>query len=167
VAHPVIVNSANSVESLTKKSLAACTVALIDYRGDLDRVASFYKASTGLSDVRLRTSWMGMVFRGELQELPMNVKTEAEMIAYVAATPNAIGFVDAELLRDQLEGIKIVKLDGATYRLDVAAEIDSQMVTMHATITVPQLGFHIASISHDSLSYRPKGQVTRRPYIAV
>ncbi|MBT7860200.1 MAG: DUF4249 family protein, partial [Gemmatimonadetes bacterium] len=47
---------------------------------------------------------------------------------------------------------------GRTYTLEVSAQIDGRQLFTRATTTVPAAGFRIASISHDLLSYRPRGE---------
>lgn len=122
----VIVNSKNPVASLTTAELkriylgdlrrwdavsgAKEPVELVDYKGERERVAEFYQATTGMSVIRLRTQWIGMVFRGEMPQLPASVKTEEEMIAHVAAHPGAIGFVDSAFLDRLPAQVKVLKV---------------------------------------------------------
>jgi hypothetical protein len=45
---------------------------------------------------------------------------------------------------------------GATYRLEVSAEIEGEELFAHATTTVPEPGFRIADLSHDRYRYRER-----------
>ena len=121
----VIVNSENPVTSVSRSELKRIylndirrwdfasdsknLVEVVYYEGK--EVKGFYQKVTGLSRMRLRTHWLGVVFRGERPELPTSVKSQEKMIAHVAANPNSIGFVDAAGLDPLPADIKILKID--------------------------------------------------------
>ncbi len=53
---------------------------------------------------------------------------------------------------------ELVIRPGQTYALEVSAQVEGQMLTARATTTVPQAGFDIAGISHESLAYRQQDE---------
>jgi hypothetical protein len=55
------------------------------------------------------------------------------------------------------DGDDLVIRHGERYTLEVTGQLEGRQLTTRATTTVPEAGFEIASISHDSLPYRPEG----------
>ena len=123
----VIINTENTVSSVTGGELKQIylgeitrwefasqskeRIELVDCKGKFEWVGSYYKKATGMSVMRLRTQWFGMVFRGEVPDLPKAVKSPEEIVALVADNPNSIGFVDAAFLKPVPARIKILKID--------------------------------------------------------
>jgi ABC-type phosphate transport system substrate-binding protein len=123
----VIVNSENTITSLSQSQLKKMyrgkirrwdfasdskqPVQLADYKNDDAWVLGFYKKATGLSAMHLRTGWFGMVFRGEIPDLPARLNSEEKMIAHVASHPNSIGFVQTTAAGKLPKGVKVLKID--------------------------------------------------------
>ena len=123
----VIVNSENTITSVSQSQLKQLyrgdirrwdfasdnrqPVKLADYKHDFDWVPGFYKKATGLSAMRLRTGWFGMVFRGEIPDLPAQLSSEEKMIAHVASDPNSIGFVQGSIVGKLPKDVKVLKID--------------------------------------------------------
>ena len=60
----------------------------------------------GKSSSQFTTGWKKLVFTGK-GAMPEQVKTEDQLVAFVAKTPGAIGYVDAAKAK---EGVKAVQL---------------------------------------------------------
>jgi ABC-type phosphate transport system substrate-binding protein len=52
----------------------------------------FLKAYTGKNETAFRATWRGLVFSGQAM-MPKVFESEEEMVAYVARTPGALGYV--------------------------------------------------------------------------
>lgn len=63
---------------------------------------TFYSAVTNKSESQLKSYWSGLVFTGKGQPLP-SVAGDADVIAKVAAEPDAIGYVDAAAVNDSVK----------------------------------------------------------------
>jgi ABC-type phosphate transport system substrate-binding protein len=126
-ATAVIINAANTVDSISHSELKqvykgdlarwnfASTskqrVMLIDCKGKFDWAKAFYKNATGMSTMRLRTQWFGMVFRGEMPELPKAARSVEEIVSLVGEHAGAIGFVDAAAVKPLPKNVKILQID--------------------------------------------------------
>jgi ABC-type phosphate transport system substrate-binding protein len=55
----------------------------------------------------LKRYWLGKVFRGELTATPRAFSSDASVKTYVAANPQAIGYIDSVLLDDTVKALAI------------------------------------------------------------
>lgn len=67
------------------------------------------------------------------------------------------GGTDLHSIYYEYTGNDLTIVPGGTYTLEVSATVDERSLSTRATTTVPQAGFRIIDISHDSTSYRPRG----------
>ncbi len=84
---------------------------LIDCKGKFDWAKAFYKNATSVSAMRLRTQWFGMVFRGEMPELPKVARSPEEIVGHVGDHAGALGFVDASAVDPLPKNVKVLKID--------------------------------------------------------
>lgn len=70
----------------------------------------FYQVALGMSSDRFRRHWIAVVFAGEAVTPPRVVGDADEVIAYVAAHPEAIAFVPLSSVRAT---VKTIEIDGA------------------------------------------------------
>jgi ABC-type phosphate transport system substrate-binding protein len=64
----------------------------------------FLQAYIGKSDSAYRAGWRGLVFSGEAT-MPKNVDDDAAVVAFVARTPSAIGYISKASPHD---GVKVL-----------------------------------------------------------
>jgi ABC-type phosphate transport system substrate-binding protein len=67
---------------------------------------AFLKAYVGKSDAAFRTGWRSLVFSGQ-GSMPKTVDSDAAMVAYVAATPGAIGYIAKGAEHDNVKTLTI------------------------------------------------------------
>jgi len=93
----------NKIESLAKDDLAAIYQGKKANWDDGDKITivtvpsaavheSFLKDLVGKTPSQFSDQWKKLVFTGKAKA-PVECKTEAEVIAFVAANPNAVGYV--------------------------------------------------------------------------
>ena len=73
---------------------------------------AFLRQFLGQSNEELRVYYRGLVFSGKAS-MPKEVNSDAEMVAYVSRTRNAIGYVNADT---NTEGLKTLSPEGAAER---------------------------------------------------
>ncbi len=73
-------------------------------KGDLSD--GFFKTYVKKSSKQFTTFWKKAVFSGT-GEMPTEFATEAELVAYVASTPGAVGYVDEATAHDGVQVIAI------------------------------------------------------------
>lgn len=64
---------------------------------------------------------------------------------------------DLHSIYHEYTGDDLTIVPGGTYTLEISATVDNRALSTQATTTVPSAGFGIIDISHDSISYRPRG----------
>ena len=67
---------------------------------------AFFKAYVKKSPKQFTTFWKKAVFSGT-GEMPSEFATEAELVAFVAATPGAVGYIDEATAHD---GVKVIAI---------------------------------------------------------
>ena len=68
--------------------------------------AAFLKEYLGKSDVALQTYYRSLLFSGKWS-MPIMLRSDSEMVAYVARTPDAIGYAQSNAL---VQGVKILHI---------------------------------------------------------
>ena len=68
--------------------------------------AAFLKEYLGKSDVALQTYYRSLLFSGK-SSMPIMLRSDSEMVAYVARTPDAIGYAQSNAL---VQGVKILHI---------------------------------------------------------
>ncbi len=127
----VIVNSKNPVTSLTLEELERIYTAnvvrwesvndgeeyitLSDYKNKSDVVERFFKTVTGLSHLKIRLEWIGKMLTGEIQHVPNKSATEKDVIEFIASNKGAIGFVNASMINEFPESVKVLKINEKNY----------------------------------------------------
>ncbi|MCP4901304.1 MAG: hypothetical protein GY906_30410 [bacterium] len=115
----VIVNSRNSVDSLSKDEISqiflkkikqwsdGSTMQPVDLNPDSPLREAFCQDVHGRSVASIRSYWQRMIFSG--REVPAPEKaTETEVVQFVASNPGAIGYVRAS---SQIAGpVKVLKV---------------------------------------------------------
>jgi ABC-type phosphate transport system substrate-binding protein len=112
----VIVNPKNPATSLTTEQVAALylgnattfpsggPVALADQPEAAGIRGNFYQKATGRSAAQVRATWARITFTGKGTP-PKELKSEADVKAFVAADPKAIGYVDASALDGSVKAV--------------------------------------------------------------
>lgn len=102
----VIVNPKNPAASLSANQVSALflgtattfpdggAVILADQPESASIRGDFYQKATGRSIAQVKATWARLTFTGKGTP-PKELKTDAEVKAFVAADPKAIGYVDA------------------------------------------------------------------------
>ncbi len=127
----VVVNSNNQIDSLRLSELrriyrAEVTVweyeeekgsdiILIDHKYKTRAARQFYKKVVGLSQARIRLEWIGRLLNGELQNLPIKLVSEIEVLKYISQHAGAIGFVRVGQFNLSIGSVKAVKIDGKDF----------------------------------------------------
>ena len=127
----VVVNSNNQIDSLSLSELrriyrAEVTVweyeeekgsdiILIDHKHKTRAARQFYKKVVGLSQTRIRLEWLGRMLNGELQNLPIKLASEIEVLKYISQHVGAIGFVRVGQFNLSIGSVKAVKIDGKDF----------------------------------------------------
>jgi ABC-type phosphate transport system substrate-binding protein len=112
----VIVNPKNPAASMTAAQVAALYLGnattfpggapaspadqseAAGIRGD------FYQKATGRSLAQIKATWARLTFTGKATP-PKELKSDADVKAFVAADPKAIGYVDASALDDSVKAV--------------------------------------------------------------
>ena len=66
----------------------------------------FLKEYMGKSDIALQTYYRSLLFSGKWS-MPVTLRSDSEMVAYVAKTPDAIGYAQ---LNSVIQGVKILRI---------------------------------------------------------
>lgn len=117
----VIVNSANAVSALSKQQLSDLFLRNVTRWGNdqsvipVDQSRSnkvremFSREVHGRSASAIDTYWQTQIFSGK--NVPPAIKaTDADVVAFVGSTPNAIGYVSADAALST--NVKIVRIGG-------------------------------------------------------
>lgn len=81
-------------------------VVPIDLNEDAPAYAAFYRKYLGQSPAQIKAHWAKRIFTGRGQP-PRSVEDGAAMARAVAGNPNAIGYLDADLVDDRLRIVRI------------------------------------------------------------
>jgi ABC-type phosphate transport system substrate-binding protein len=112
----VIVNPKNPAASLTTAQVAALylgnantfpsgdAVTLVDQPETGGIRGAFYEKATGRSAAQVRATWARITFTGKSIP-PKELKSDAEVKAFVAADPRAIGYVDASAVDASVKAV--------------------------------------------------------------
>ena len=84
-------------------------VVVFDLKTKNDVKKSFYRF-IGKSTSRMKSIWMKKMLAGE-SDPPMTMASEAEMLAKVASTPGAIGFISGVLVAENVKTLIIIDVD--------------------------------------------------------
>ena len=112
----VIVNPKNPAASLTAEQVAALylgnattfpgggPVALADQPEAAGIRGTFYQKATGRSVAQVRATWARITFTGKGTP-PKELKSDADVKAFVAADPKAIGYVDSSAVDSSVKAV--------------------------------------------------------------
>jgi ABC-type phosphate transport system substrate-binding protein len=112
----VIVNPKNPAASMTASQVAALylgnantfpdggAVALSDQPESAGIRGDFYQKATGRSVSQVKATWARLTFTGKGAP-PKELKTEADVKAFVASEPKAIGYVDASAVDGSVKAV--------------------------------------------------------------
>jgi ABC-type phosphate transport system substrate-binding protein len=112
----VIVNPKNPTASLSAEQVAALflgssttfpdggNVVLADLPESADLRGKFYEKATGRSVAQVKATWARITFTGKGTP-PKELKSEADVKAFVAGDPKAIGYVDASLVDGSVKAV--------------------------------------------------------------
>ena len=112
----VIVNPQNPAASLTAAQVASLylgnaitfpsggPVALADHPEAAEIRGDFYQKATGRSAAQVRATWARITFTGKGTP-PKELKSDADVKAFVAADPKAIGYVDASAVDGSVKAV--------------------------------------------------------------
>jgi ABC-type phosphate transport system substrate-binding protein len=112
----VIVNPKNPAAALTTEQVAAMylgntttfpgggPVALADQPEAAGIRGTFYQKATGRSVAQVRATWARITFTGKGTP-PKELKSDADVKAFVAADPKAIGYVDSSALDGSVKAV--------------------------------------------------------------
>jgi len=74
--------------------------------GELNK--KFLKAYVGKSGFQLKNVWKKLLFAGKAK-MPKIFKSEQEMLRYVTVTKGAIGYINSDIISDEIKVIGIYK----------------------------------------------------------
>jgi ABC-type phosphate transport system substrate-binding protein len=112
----VIVNPKNPASALTAEQVAAIYlgnsqkfpdgggVALADQPDTAPVRAEFYEKATGRTPAQVKAVWARIAFTGKGTP-PKELKTDADVKAFVASRPDAIGYVDASAVDGSVKAV--------------------------------------------------------------
>ena len=112
----VIVNPKNPAASLTAEQVAALylgnattfpaggPVALADQPEAASIRGTFYQKAVGRSSAQVRATWARIMFTGKGTP-PKELKSDADVKAFVAADPKAIGYVDSSAVDSSVKAV--------------------------------------------------------------
>lgn len=112
----VIVNPKNSAANLTAEQVAAMflgtattfpdggAVALADQPESAGIRGDFYQKATGRSVAQVKATWARLTFSGKGTP-PKELKSDADVKAFVASDPKAIGYVDASAVDGSVKAV--------------------------------------------------------------
>lgn len=112
----VIVNPKNPAANLTAEQVAAMflgtattfpdggAVALADQPESAGIRGDFYQKATGRSVAQVKATWARLTFSGKGTP-PKELKSDADVKAFVASDPKAIGYVDASAVDGSVKAV--------------------------------------------------------------
>jgi ABC-type phosphate transport system substrate-binding protein len=112
----VIVNPKNPTAALTAEQVAALYLgnattfpgggpaALVDQPEAAGIRGTFYQKAIGRSVAQVRATWARITFTGKGMP-PKELKSDADVKAFVAADPQAIGYVDASAVDSSVKAV--------------------------------------------------------------
>jgi ABC-type phosphate transport system substrate-binding protein len=112
----VIVNPKNPAANLTAEQVAALylgnastfpdggAAALADQPESAGIRGTFYEKATGRSAAQAKATWARLTFTGKGTP-PKELKTDADVKAFVAADPKAIGYVDSSAVDGSVKAV--------------------------------------------------------------
>ena len=112
----VIVNPKNPAANLSAEQVAAIylgtttsfpdggAVALADQPEAAGIRGDFYQKATGRSVAQVKATWARITFTGKGTP-PKELKSDADVKAFVAANPKAIGYVDASAVDGSVKAV--------------------------------------------------------------
>jgi len=112
----VIVNPKNPAASLSAEQVAALylgntttfpgggAVSLADQPEAAGIRGKFYEKATGRSAAQVRATWARITFTGKGTP-PKELKSDADVKAFVAADPKAIGYVDSSAVDSSVKAV--------------------------------------------------------------
>lgn len=112
----VIVNPKNPAASMTAEQVSALflgnastfpdggAVALADLPESADLRGKFYEKATGRSVAQIKALWARITFTGKGTP-PKELKSEADVKAFVASDPKGIGYVDASAVDGSVKAV--------------------------------------------------------------
>jgi ABC-type phosphate transport system substrate-binding protein len=112
----VIVNPKNAAASLSSEQISALylgnattfpdgsTAALADQPEAAGIRGDFYQKATGRSSAQVKATWARLTFTGKATP-PKELKSDAEVKAWVAADPKAIGYIDSSAVDSSVKAV--------------------------------------------------------------
>lgn len=112
----VIVNPKNPAASLSAEQVAAIflgnattfpdggAAALADQPESANIRGDFYQKATGRSAAQVKATWARLTFTGKATP-PKELKSDADVKAFVASDPKAIGYVDASAVDGSVKAV--------------------------------------------------------------
>lgn len=112
----VIVNPKNAAASLSSEQISALylgnsttfpdgsTAALADQPEAAGIRGDFYQKATGRSNAQVKATWARLTFTGKATP-PKELKSDAEVKAWVAADPKAIGYIDSSAVDGSVKAV--------------------------------------------------------------
>jgi ABC-type phosphate transport system substrate-binding protein len=112
----VIVNPKNPAASMTAEQVAAIylgttstfpdggAVALADQPEAAGIRGDFYQKATGRSAAQVKATWARLTFTGKGAP-PKELKSDADVKAFVASDPKAIGYVDSSAVDGSVKAV--------------------------------------------------------------
>ena len=112
----VIVNPKNAAASLSQEQISALylgnsttfpdgsTAALADQPEAAGIRGDFYQKATGRSSAQAKATWARLTFTGKATP-PKELKSDAEVKAWVASDPKAIGYVDSSAVDGSVKAV--------------------------------------------------------------
>ena len=111
---------------------------------------AFLKKFLGQNDDRLQRYYQSLVFTGK-GSMPKALGSDAEVVAYVAGTKGAIGYVGGET---NAEGVKTLVI------MNASSHTERRLITRAEPIYPPELQSHsIGGIVRLRITITPKGDV--------
>lgn len=114
----VVVSSQNPVETLSRTELTDIylgraqrwpngePVVPIDQNERVPAYEEFYRQYLERSPAQVKAHWSKLIFTGRGRP-PRNVENGEAMAELIADNPNAIGYIDSELVNDRLQMVRI------------------------------------------------------------
>lgn len=112
----VIVNPKNPAASLSSEQVAALflgnvstfpdgnSATLADLPESADARSKFYEKATGRSAAQVKATWARITFTGKGTP-PKELKSDADVKAFVANDPKAIGYIDASAVDGSVKAV--------------------------------------------------------------
>ena len=112
----VIVNPKNPAASLSAEQVSALflgtattfpdggSAVLADQQESASIRSDFYQKATGRSVAQVKATWARLTFTGKGTP-PKELKTDADVKAFVASDPKAIGYVDASAVDSSVKAV--------------------------------------------------------------